>query len=104
GLGVFMGCSPFWTLQTVLALIAARLFRLNKLAVLLGTQISAPPALPFLVYASVQLGHRLIHGEWVALTLESVKAAPSKWELAKQFIWSFGLGAFIVGAILGSLS
>jgi uncharacterized protein (DUF2062 family) len=104
GFGVFMGCSPFWTLQTVLALIGSRLFKLNKLAVLLGTQISAPPFAPFLIFASVQLGNRLIRGEWVPLTLDAVKAAPSKWELAKQFIWSFGLGALLVGAILGAIA
>ncbi len=103
GLGVFLGCSPFWGFQTVAALVLGRAFRLNKLAVLLGTQISAPPFAPFLIFGSVQLGHRLIHGRAVELTLAMVKAAPSKVDLAQQFLWSFGLGALLVGLALGAL-
>ena len=44
GIGVLVGCSPFLGLQVAIAALLAIVFRLNKLAVFLGLQISAPPS------------------------------------------------------------
>ncbi len=55
-LGVFFGIAPFWGFQLVLALLAASLLRLNRLIAGAASNISLPPFIPFIVYASVTLG------------------------------------------------
>lgn len=42
GLGVFLSFSPFWGLHTVLGLLIAFAFRLNRFAVLVGVYINNP--------------------------------------------------------------
>jgi uncharacterized protein (DUF2062 family)/SAM-dependent methyltransferase len=99
GMGLFWGLSPFWGLQTVFALTLAHILRLNKLAVAAGVTISAPPFLPFEVLASIQLGQRALYGSWAPVTLEQVQATPAK-ELVQHYLYSFGLGAIILGLLV----
>ena len=55
-LGVFFGIAPFWGFQLVLALLAASFFKVNRLIAGAATNISVPPLIPFIVYASIKLG------------------------------------------------
>src|SRR5260370_29737476 len=41
--GVMIGCSPFLGLQLLLGVGLATVFRLNRIAVILGAQVSVPP-------------------------------------------------------------
>jgi uncharacterized protein (DUF2062 family) len=54
--GIFVGIIPVWGLQTVIAIFAAMIFKLNKPLVLLFSQISFPPLLPFVVMLSYNTG------------------------------------------------
>lgn len=58
-LGLFFGIVPIWGFQFATALIVAHLLKLNKVVVGLTAQISVPPMIPFILYASVKTG------EWV---------------------------------------
>jgi len=95
GVGVFIGCTPLYGLHLLLSVIAADLFRLNRLKVYLAANISNPLLLPFLVFAEVQTGAWLRRGAFHALTRESLAALSP---------WSFGLdlvvGSFAVGTVL----
>ncbi len=63
-LGVFVGFSPFVGLHTVMGLAAAILFRLNKVAVLLGVYLNNPWVLvPYYAFAT-----------WVGLLLTGMPA------------------------------
>ena len=55
-LGVFFGIAPFWGFQLLLALLAASVFKVNRLIAGAATNISIPPLIPFIVYASLKLG------------------------------------------------
>jgi uncharacterized protein (DUF2062 family) len=55
-LGIGIGLSPFIGLHTVLGLLLAVIFRLNKIDVLLGTMVSNPWVLTVYFPASVALG------------------------------------------------
>ncbi len=59
GLGVFIGCSPFYGLHSVIAAAAAFFLRLNFGVLFLGTQVSLPFLAPFLAMASVSVGNSL---------------------------------------------
>lgn len=54
--GVFMGIFPAWGFQMAIALGLAVLFRLNKFIVLVASNISIPPMIPFIIYGSYQMG------------------------------------------------
>src|SRR5690606_15969568 len=51
-LGVFIGLSPFWGFQTLIVLFLAFVFRLNKLISFAFSNVSIPPLIPFIIYAS----------------------------------------------------
>lgn len=56
GLGVFMGIFPVWGFQMIIALMLAVIFKLNKAIVLLTSNISIPPLMPFILYLSFLFG------------------------------------------------
>ena len=98
--GVICGCSPFLGFQTLIAVGAAFLFRLNKLAVLIGLQISVPPITPLVVLASLELGELLIRGQHIPLTLSQLRALPAK-ELMARFFVDLSVGGLVLGIVLG---
>ncbi len=55
-LGVFMGTTPFYGLHTGLCAGLAFIFKLNFIHLFLGTQISLPPLMPFLIFGSQRIG------------------------------------------------
>lgn len=58
--GVFFGFSPLVSLHTVLALVAAVVFRLNKVTAMAGAWVNNPYTMPFVFYASFRLGEWLL--------------------------------------------
>lgn len=55
-LGIFMGIIPIWGYQMIAAAFLAVLMRLNKVIVLVASNISIPPIMPFLLYGSYGTG------------------------------------------------
>lgn len=96
GVGVFVGSSPFYGFHALLGLALAKLLRLNIVAVVAGTNISLPFVAPFLVYGSVQAGHLVLHGEWLALDADQLSL-----EVAGRTLLAWCLGAGLVGGVLG---
>ena len=102
GVGVFCGLSPLLGFQTLLALGLAWLLRLNKLAVMLGLQISAPPLTPLVVLAEIQLGELIVRGRLLPLSVEGIKAMPGR-ELLRTFLVDLTVGGLTSGVIVGAL-
>ncbi|MHB8873849.1 MAG: DUF2062 domain-containing protein [Myxococcaceae bacterium] len=110
GLGVLLGCSPLWGFQVLLGVTLAWVLRLNKLAVLLGLQISVPPLWPFIIVGTAQAGELVLEGRLLPLTLAEVRAAP----LPDVFLGLFvdmlvgtvlvgGAAALVLGAVTSAL-
>jgi hypothetical protein len=60
-IGVFIGLSPFYGLHTVIALAVALVIKkANKLALLLGIQISFPPVVPLIYFFEYKIGKALL--------------------------------------------
>ncbi|WP_417290758.1 DUF2062 domain-containing protein [Corallibacter sp.] len=59
-LGVFIGLSPFWGFHTALVIFLAIFFKLNKTIAFAFSNVSLPPFIPFIVYASVRIGNALL--------------------------------------------
>lgn len=63
-IGVFIGITPFYGLHTLLALLVAFLFRLNKAATVTGAWINLPWFAPFVYAFSHKLGQAVLLGEF----------------------------------------
>jgi glycosyltransferase involved in cell wall biosynthesis len=61
--GIFFGIAPLWGAQLFLALVVAWVFRLNKAISLLVSNISIPPMIPFILYASYKTGALVLGNE-----------------------------------------
>jgi len=55
-LGVFFGIAPFWGLQLILAMLAASVLKVNRVIAGAATNISVPPLIPFIIFASLKIG------------------------------------------------
>ena len=98
GLGVFVGCTPFFGLHTPIVVALALILRLNALVLWAGSQISIPPLAPFLAMASIFLGSRLL-GQPLPLPGQGEIL-----ELAKNSFLAWLAGSLALGAVLGTIS
>lgn len=99
GVGLFFGIVPIWGFQFALAIFSAIFFKLNKVIVGLTAQISIPPFIPFVLYASVKTGE-LVLNENVDISFNSLLSIQA---LSKN-IFVYYVGATIlsiVAAIFG---
>lgn len=96
-LGIFVGISPFWGLHTLLVFMLAALFKLNKFTAFLFSNISIPPFIPFIVYASYQFGSILL-GKGVDwdLQLQSLKTG----EDILKGLWQYVIGSITLAIIV----
>ncbi len=96
--GVLIGCSPFWGLHLAIGLVLATVFRLNRILVYAATNLANPLTAPFLIFAEIQVGHRLLHGGWLRLSVQDLAEAG-----AAGLFADFLLGSLLLGAVLGLL-
>lgn len=58
--GVFISCTPFYGLQTLLSILVATLFRLNKAATVTGTWLNLPWFTPLVYGTALAIGGRIV--------------------------------------------
>ncbi|WP_427871443.1 DUF2062 domain-containing protein [Flavobacterium sp. MMS24-S5] len=93
-LGIFIGLSPFWGFQTILLFTFAALFRLNKVIAYLTSNVSFPPFIPFIVYASLQVGSVFVSSD-APLVLDSSITLDDIQKNATQYI----VGSLILATV-----
>jgi glycosyltransferase involved in cell wall biosynthesis len=109
-LGVFIGIAPFWGFQTVLVIFLAIVFKWNKLLAFTFSNISFPPFIPFIIYASLQIGSYFVKeninfSEIQNLTFETIKNHTAQYIvgsfiLATIMAFAFGIGSFFILSLL----
>jgi uncharacterized protein (DUF2062 family)/trans-aconitate methyltransferase len=100
-LGIFIGIVPIYGLQTLAAVGAAFLFKLNKPLTVAGTFINNPLLQPLIVLSSVELGCLLRLGSFQPLTLSSLAAARTHIGKEQLFIWM--IGSVALGILVGGM-
>jgi len=107
--GVFFGFSPFLGLHTILGLVVAFAFNLNRVAVLLGIYSNLPWILPAYYTLATMLGATILNVDVPPGLLKEFREALTgvSWgefrSLAKTLsplVWSYALGSTIGGVIL----
>ena len=94
--GLFIGVSPFWGWQMMIAFGIAHFFKLNKFITVAASNISIPPVLPFIFLASYTVGGWII-GEKIN-HLKFVSG--SRFEWIKANFAQYIIGSVILGVIL----
>jgi uncharacterized protein len=109
GIGVFFGFSPFLGLHTILGLVVAFAFNLNRVAVLLGVYSNLPWILPAYYTLATMLGATILNVDVPPGLLKDFRDAltDASWgqfrSLAKTLtplLWSYALGSAIGGLAL----
>ncbi len=104
-LGVFIGLSPFWGFQTILVVFLAIVFRLNKAIAFAFSNVSLPPFIPFVLYASSKMG-QFVLGVDYNYTLDTFKNNFEITDHLKTYIvgsFSLAIICAVVFGILGFL-
>jgi uncharacterized protein (DUF2062 family) len=103
-IGILVGILPIWGFQTLAGIFAAVALKLNKALVILFSQISIPPMIPFIIFLSYKAGGWWMgshHKELLFSTNLSVKNISENLE---QYLYgSFTLaiaGSIIVGLLM----
>ena len=98
GLGVFVGCSPFWGVHLPIAVLLATLFRLNRMIVYASAYIGNPLTVGPILFTEIQVGHRILHGAWLPVTLADVETLG-----VLGIFTNLLIGSLVLGAVLGGL-
>jgi uncharacterized protein (DUF2062 family) len=120
--GVFIGVTPFFFLHTLLALLVAFVFRLNKAATVTGAWINLPWFAPFVYAFCLELGKAILSGDFsivwrvgelpgyaaALVQTNPVKHAGSFIELLWQAMFDASIplfvGTTVVGTVLGVIT
>jgi len=97
GVGLFFGIVPIWGFQLVAALWVAHRLRLNKVVAGVASNISIPPMIPFIFFAALTLGRRLLRGEW--FTFREMSRA-DWFAAAKTHAWDWAIGSCVLAVLV----
>ena len=101
-LGIFIGMTPTFGFQMIIAIFFAFLLRENKLAAIIGVWITNPITAPFIYAAEYELGRRLLQLEPLSFdidfTFESLMAL--SWEILGPLLF----GSLVFGVLCTAIS
>jgi len=104
GFGLFMGIVPIWGFQLLVAIFLAILFKLNKPLVIIAANISIPPMLPFIIFASYKAGAFWMGKDATEMVFDrSISLDAIKKDL-QQYIYGSITLAIVVGVFFGLLT
>lgn len=98
GVGVFIGASPLWGLHSLLSLYVGARLRLNLVAAFIGSNVSMPLVVPYLVFASIECGHWMTHGEFVDLRPAALSPAA-----IPGYLVQYVIGSLVVATVLATV-
>lgn len=100
-LGVFIGIVPVWGFQTFLSIFLAAVFKWNKSLSFLGSNISIPPLIPFIVLGSLKIGSFIIPADQpLILDFDHISFESLQTHLLQYIVGSVILATFM-SIILG---
>jgi len=97
-LGVFIGISPFWGLQSIIVLFLAVLFNLNKAISFAFSNVSFPPFIPLIIYGSLKIG-----GFFIQSTKPLIFDSSMTFSDIQVNITQYLVGSFILATIMSIL-
>ena len=95
-LGIFMGMSPAWGYQMIIAYTLAHFFNLNKAIALVAANISIPPFIPFILYGGYRTGAFILGN--------STDVFDITFDTVKQNILQYLIGSIVFAAVFAVIS
>lgn len=110
--GVFISCTPFWGLQTLLALAVATIFRLNRAVTVTGAWLNLPWFAPLVYGFALRIGALVLpdlRGADVAEIIDllhtySVLSLPDLFDLLGSVSLALLIGSVAVGTVAGVIT
>ncbi len=104
GFGVFMGIIPIWGFQLIVAIFLALVLKLNKVLVILFANISFPPFIPLIIYASYRAGAVWMPGSGIRISFsKSLSLSAIRFDFRQYLVGSISL-AVTAGLVTGLLT
>ena len=105
GLGLFFGIFPIWGFQMLVAFAVASFFKLNRVVVLLISNISTPPLTPIIIFISYEIGALFVADPVQLPALENIDTHVIYMQLSQYLIGSvlFSILAGILGFVISYL-
>jgi len=108
GIGVFIAFSPFLGLHIWIALLISVLFRLNRVAILVGTYLNNPWTFAPIYLAATSLGCALLGVSTAGLSainwnLHGRDFYRSVWRVLRHYLWPLTLGSMLLGLLCAAL-
>ncbi|MCL2724041.1 MAG: DUF2062 domain-containing protein [Polyangiaceae bacterium] len=72
-LGLAIGVTPLWGLHWLIVVAVCVPFRLDAPLAYIAANVSLPFVAPFITFAELEIGARVIRGAWLALTPEQAR-------------------------------
>ncbi|OFX88555.1 MAG: glycosyltransferase [Bacteroidetes bacterium GWF2_33_16] len=95
-LGLFMGVAPVWGYQMLIAFGIAHLLKLNKVIVIVASNISIPPMIPIILFASFKTGGLFIEADKLSI----IYSSDISLNMIKDNLLQYLLGSLAFGVIL----
>jgi len=98
GLGLFFGIVPIWGFQMIAAFTTASFLKLNRIFVLLATNVSFPLFIPFIIFFSYEFGSLFVSNPVQLTSFENINEEMIFLQLNQYLI-----GAVILAVVTGLL-
>lgn len=102
-LGLLIGLSPIFGFHTIIVLALAVLFKLNKVIAFAFSNVSFPPFIPFILYASLKVG-ALITGEDLIFSMDEMVENLGFIKHLKTYIIGSVSLAILTASVIGFIS
>lgn len=99
GYGIFWGIFPLWGWQLAICIPTGYFFKLNVPLVIIAANISLPPMIPFILYASFMVGSLLVSEPRTDIS----PSAMLDWTLVGAHFYQYALGAVVLAVVAGVL-
>ena len=104
GFGVFMGIVPIWGFQLMAAIFLAILLKLNKPLVIIAANISIPPMIPIIIFASYKAGAFWMGEHATQLIFDRSISLDAIQKNLQQYIYGSITLAIVAGVFFGLLT
>jgi uncharacterized protein (DUF2062 family) len=102
-IGLAIGVLPLWGVHWALVLGVCLPLRLDAGVAYLAANVSLPFLAPFITFAEIEVGARVLRGAWVALTVEEVKRV-DPWTVLGELVVGTAVVAALAAAAGGALA
>lgn len=99
-MGLFIGVSPLWGYQIATVLLLAYLFRLNKAIAVVASNISIPPMIPLIIFASLKLGEGVLGQQATTMSFSTGISL----EAIKLNVFQYVVGSLCLGVLLATVA